>query len=145
MPNGMLENRRIHLQQGYEIGQGIWRQLMSDILSEILYDEAVMGDKVLDPDLILKINYEISDRCNYYGGALNIEGIDPEADIKRSKLDTNMRGLVDDYNANKPDDQKIPFLPFEERMPVTIITYDKPVRNNDKHPATKKTIRRKRR
>ena len=143
MPNAMLEQRRAHLEQGYEIGQFLWRQLTADIISEILYDDSVMDDKVLDPALILKINSVLEERSNYYKGALGIEP-DDEADIKRSKLDYNMKALVDAYNEARPEGEpELPFMCFEERMPVTQITYDKPIRNNNRHPAARRTGKRR--
>ena len=143
--NAMIENRRINLRQGYNIGEAIWRQLSADVISEILYDDTVMGDKVLDPRLILKINRVLEERSDYYKGAIGVDG-DEEADIKRSKLDANMRGLVDDYNAMRAEDEEeLPYLTFEERMPVQEITYDKPIHVNDRHPATKKTRKHRKR
>lgn len=141
MANAFLENRRNNLEQGYNVGMTLWRQLECDIMSEILYDESIMGDKVLDPALILKINAEMTKRSEYYEPALGII-LDHDPDILRSQLDANMKELVVDYNKQmgyeEGDPRALPVLTFEDRYPVEEIRYDKPIRNNDRHPATKK-------
>jgi len=49
-----------------------------------------------------------------------------------------MEAIIEEYRESHPKDTE-PFHPFEERYPeVDPITYDKPVRDNHRHPATKK-------
>ena len=139
MGNAMIAKRQGDMENSYLIGRGIWQQLVSDIITEILADEEVMGKgKTIDPVMILRINKEIERRCDYYDVALGTD-LKLDADVRRSQLDANMKAVVDAYNEARPvGEEAIPFIPFEERIPwVNPFRYDKPVKE-DRHPATRK-------
>lgn len=138
LPNGMLARRKDAAESGYLLGKNYWLQMLSDIASEILFDDTFMGDKVMSPTMILKFNEELGKRADYYEPALGIN-IAKDADIRRSQLDANMKYLVECYNEERPEGEpELPFIPFEERFPgVDTPRYDKPIKE-ERHPATKK-------
>ena len=138
MGNAYIEQRQKELRINAAMVSNVWKQFMCDIWSEVLHDPGILGDdRQLPADVIMHPNQIVEERVEYYRPALGTD-LSKDADVKRSQLDRSMEAIIEEYRESHPKDTE-PFHPFEERYPeVDPITYDKPVRDNHRHPATKK-------